>query len=581
MERISDIIDLDTSNNSKNFSTIESNRSDNISINTNASLSYLPSGLADNSNSSYALTLMEGGDELKTELKSESKEDSLFLSDPLSSPDSYFCPERIMSEVMKELRQVMNEKIFSTWFSALKLISIEPVLSEGGGHLNIAIGCPNKFSQDHLKRQYSVQLETSFKKVIRSEVVIRFEVDKEAENTRINKISIGDKTISNKANATAGLSTNSKLSLTATSGAYKSGNAQSRTNKAGTGQTAKQVSDESNLNFNYNFSNFVIGTCNQFAQAACLKVSESPGAAYNPLLIYGGVGLGKTHLANAIGNAARRRNKKVYLASSERFVSELITSLKSNSMDKFKAKFRTLDVLIIDDIQFIIGKERTQEEFFHTFNELYGKQKQIIITSDKLPQELVGLEERLRTRFSSGLSVDLQVPDFETRIAILIKKAESFGLKLSHSVAKIIAERINTNVRELEGALTRLQALCSLFSQEPSEDLALKVVDTISPLKSKELSTDSIKEAVARQFNVSINDLSGKRRTQNIALARQVAMYLCRKHVSRSFPEIGALFGGRDHSTVIHAIKTMNDRMIADESLNKHIQLITESLHRS
>jgi len=435
--------------------------------------------------------------------------------------------------------------------------------------LNIVIGCPNKFSQDHLKNQYSNALENTFKKITGSNVSLRFDILKSAPVTPkkqeqkfkipvpSNYPSQERQTVKSNPNSSNG---------------SKSPNVQ----KA----YKNNSSDESNLNFNYNFSNFVIGSCNQFAQAACLKVSESPGTAYNPLLIYGGVGLGKTHLANAIGNAARRRNKKVLLASSEKFVSELIGCIKSNTMDKFKSKFRSLDVLIIDDIQFIIGKERTQEEFFHTFNELYGKQKQIIITSDKLPKDLIGLEERLRTRFSSGLSVDLQAPDFETRIAILIKKAESFGLILTYEVAKIIADRIDTNVRELEGALTRLQALCSLFNQSPSEDMAKKVVDTISPVKLKEITTDSIKDAVARQFNVSINDLSGKRRTQNIALARQVAMFLCRKHTARSFPEIGAIFGGRDHSTVIHAIKTMNDRMVTETSLQEHMNSIINILEK-
>jgi chromosomal replication initiator protein len=241
-------------------------------------------------------------------------------------------------------------------------------------------------------------------------------------------------------------------------------------------------------------------------------------------------------------------------------------------MDKFKSRFRSLDILIIDDIQFIIGKERTQEEFFHTFNELYSNKKQIILTSDKIPQEMVGLEERLRTRFASGLSVDLQAPDFETRVAILSKKAETNGFDIPYDIAKVIANRIDTNVRELEGALTRLCAMCSLLNEKPSFEIANKVIDTIAPSKTKEVTTEKIKQVVAKQFNVSINDLSGKRRTQNIALARQIAMFLCRKYTARSFPEIGALFGGRDHSTVIHAIKSVNERLKSDVSLIKKLE---------
>ncbi len=289
-------------------------------------------------------------------------------------------------------------------------------------------------------------------------------------------------------------------------------------------------------------------------------------------LLADGVGLGKTHLANAIGNASRRRNKKVLLVSSETFVSELIASLRSNRMEQFKSKFRSLDLLIVDDIQFIIGKERTQEEFFHTFNELYNRHKQIVITSDKVPQELTGLEERLRTRFASGLSVDLQTPDFETRVAILTKKAEAEGLEVPDPVSRLVAERIDTNVRELEGALNRLKALSSLHRSPITIELAEQVLQSLSRGKTAEISSEAIQKAVAERFNVSLNDLLGKRRTQNIALARQVAMYLCRRLTGYSYPEIGALFGGRDHSTVIHANKIVTERLSLESEFRCDVQ---------
>lgn len=326
--------------------------------------------------------------------------------------------------------------------------------------------------------------------------------------------------------------------------------------------------DETNLNPKYNFSNFVVGGCNQFAHAVGLRIAENLGSAYNPLFVYGGVGLGKTHLANAIGNATVRRHKKALLVSSETFVSELIASLRGNRMDQFKAKFRSLDLLIIDDIQFIIGKERTQEEFFHTFNELHNRHKQIVITSDKTPQELVGLEERLRTRFASGLSVDLQVPDFETRVAILSKKAELESAPLSEEVCRYIAEHIDTNVRELEGALNRLCAISSLHKTPINLTLAQEVVRSLmSSRKTKELTYEFIQQTVAEAYNVSLSDLLGKRRTQNIALARQVAMYLVRRLTGYSYPEIGAFFGGRDHSTVIHANKIISERLQSETDL--------------
>ncbi len=468
--------------------------------------------------------------------------------------------DRSWEEIKSIIASGLDSKIFSAWFKPLKLNQIITIKSSGlenKDSLLLKILTPNKFFSEHIKKNYEALIKSAASSVLScSNISLEYDVcdervvPKSNQNTKALKLSSQE---------------NSKLEISSSSNIRPNQN---------------RISNDSqtNLSLNYNFSNFVVGTCNQFAHAACSKVAESPGNAYNPLLIYGGVGLGKTHLANAIGNAAKRRKKKVLLVSSEMFVTELIGSLKNNSMERFKSKFRSLDVLIIDDIQFIIGKERTQEEFFHTFNELYGKNKQIIITSDKLPQDLIGLEERLRTRFQSGLSVDLQAPDFETRVAILSNKCEQSDLKISDDILKLIAMRIDTNVRELEGALTRLQALCNLLGEKPSLQLAQKVLDTISPLKSRELTTDYIKEVVAKEFNVSVHDLSGKRRTQNIALARQVAMFLCRKHTARSFPEIGALFGGRDHSTVIHAIKSITDRMPNEESLRGQIEKIVVKL---
>lgn len=505
----------------------------------------------------------------------------------------------IWKYVTEFIKPNVDEQIYNAWFRPLSLKSISFSDKEGRKEGKALVLVPNKFSRDHIKTNYTEILETVLSESAGYKISVQFELslslpfssknssnpppinNREFNNKDKREINLNqpESALSNQRAEDSLSQSYSNRSSVSVQNPISSASSPLILKSRSNSSRAISAQDQSaiinaNLNVNYNFSNFVIGNCNQFAHAACLKVAESPGTSYNPLLIYGGVGLGKTHLANAVGNAASRRKKKVLLASSETFVSELITSLKTNSMDRFKNKFRSLDILIIDDIQFIIGKERTQEEFFHTFNELYGKQKQIIITSDKLPQDLIGLEERLRTRFASGLSVDLQPPDFETRVAILVKKAESSGVEIPSDVARIIANRIDTNVRELEGALTRLQALCSLLGEKPSIEIAQKVIDTIAPSKNKELTTDAIKQAVARQFNVSINDLTGKRRTQNIALARQVAMFLCRKHTARSFPEIGALFGGRDHSTVIHAIKCVNEKVNADEILREQIERV-------
>jgi chromosomal replication initiator protein len=299
---------------------------------------------------------------------------------------------------------------------------------------------------------------------------------------------------------------------------------------------------------------------------------------YNPLFLYGGVGLGKTHLVNAIGNAARRRGKKALLVSSETFVNELISAIRSNRMQQFKSKFRSLDLLIIDDVQFISGKERTQEEFFHTFNDLYQKNKQIIVTADKLPQDLTGVEERLRTRFASGLSADLQLPDYETRVAIINKKAEVQKISIPNEVAQFLAERVDTNVRELEGALNRLVALSRIYNSPLSLALCEEAVKDLSPESRSPITIDYIQRKIAAHYCVGLTDLIGKRRTQNIALARHVAMYLCRKLTSLSYPEIGALFGGRDHSTVIHANRTIEERMQSTPSFKSELASLAKLL---
>jgi chromosomal replication initiator protein len=334
-----------------------------------------------------------------------------------------------------------------------------------------------------------------------------------------------------------------------------------------------------NLVEKYTFENFVIGASNQFAHAACVAVANQPGDNYNPLFIYGGVGLGKTHLVNAIGHHAveQRPGLKVVYLSSESFMNELIASLRRDKMDEFKRKFRNVDILILDDVQFIAGKERTQEEFFHTFNSLYESHKQIVITSDKFPKEIPGLEDRLRNRFEWGLIADIQPPDMETRVAILQKKAEAESVKLPHDVAIFLASNIDSNVRELEGSLTRLGAFSSLTKATITVELAKDVLrNTLNGAK-REITVENIQKTICDYFNLKISDLKAKRRTQNIALPRQMAMYLCRKFTETSFPAIGDKFGGRDHSTVIHASKTIERKIKEDP----HMQTTMEKLERN
>jgi chromosomal replication initiator protein len=331
----------------------------------------------------------------------------------------------------------------------------------------------------------------------------------------------------------------------------------------------------------YLFDSFVVGASNQFAHAASRKVAEQPGEIYNPFFIYGGVGLGKTHLLNAIGNAVKERSHDIRIAylSSEMFTNEVINSIRYDKMGDFRTRYRTVDVLLIDDIQFIAGKERTQEEFFHTFNSLYEENKQIVISCDRSTKELADIELRLRSRFEMGLTADIQPPDLETRVAILTKKAEADQLAMDSDVALFLATHIKTNIRELEGSLLRLSAYSSLTGRRITVDLAKEVLrDTISDTRTV-VSVDHILRTVAERFQMKTNDLKSKRRTKTVVYPRQLAMYLCRTLTDSSFPEIGRQFGGKDHSTVIHAVRLITDQLQHDQQTRTTIDSLIKVIH--
>ena len=339
-------------------------------------------------------------------------------------------------------------------------------------------------------------------------------------------------------------------------------------------------SQSSGLNTRYTFSSFVVGNSNQFCHAAALRVAEQPGLSYNPLFIYGGVGLGKTHLLHAIGNSVLAKNPKakVVYMSSETFTNELIQALRNAKMDEFKQKIRSVDVLLIDDIQFMSGKERTQEEFFHTFNTLYNAKHQIVITSDKIPHEIAGLEERLKTRFSWGLIADIQAPEYETRLAILKERAAAEGIDIPQEVSEYVAENISSNVRELEGAFTKLHAVSSLQGHPVTLELCRSALRPLLHTKSSNISIDEIKKVVAEFFNIKVSDMVSKRRTKNLSFPRHIAMYLCRKHTTASYPEIGLQFGGRDHSSVIHAANVVAAKIAVDNSIGAIISKLEQRL---
>ena len=338
---------------------------------------------------------------------------------------------------------------------------------------------------------------------------------------------------------------------------------------------------ENTLNAKYTFDSFVVGSCNQFAHAAAEAIVEAPGKTYNPMFIYGGVGLGKTHLMHATGHAIRAKNPHMRVAyiSSEKFMNELINAIRYDSTQVFREKYRSIDVLLMDDVQFLAGKERTQEEFFHTFNALHNDQKQIVITSDCPPREIPTLEERLHSRFEWGLIADMEPPDLETKVAILKRKADQDGVDLPDEIAFFIANKVKSNVRELEGTLVRLIAISSLRGLPLSKMLAQDAMKNIIDAETAEgITIDRITKMVANHFNLALEEIKSKNNSRNISFPRQVAMYLCKRLTQHSFPEIGRAFGGKHHTTVMHSVEKIEKKIKEDREFHKEISEFIDNL---
>lgn len=435
-----------------------------------------------------------------------------------------------MGTNLNVLKNEMSEVSFNTWMKSCNPISI----SED----TIKISVPNSFTRDILNNRYKDLVANSIQGICSKLYKLEFLISSE--------VALEEK---NKAIKIKGSPLNEEISNT--------------------------------LNPKYTFDSFVIGNSNRFAHAASLAVAEAPAKAYNPLFIYGGVGLGKTHLMHAIGHyiLENNPNAKVEYVSSEKFTNELINAIKHDKNEEFRNKYRHVDVLLIDDIQFIAGKEGTQEEFFHTFNALHDANKQIILSSDRPPKEIPTLEDRLRSRFEWGLIADIQVPDFETRMAILKKKADLERLNVPNEVMVYVATKIKSNIRELEGALIRIVAYSSLTNRAVSVDLASEALkDIISKKQGKSITIESIQDIVSSYFNLRVEDFKSQRRTRNVAYPRQIAMYLSRKLTDMSLPKIGEEFGGRDHTTVIHAYEKISENLKTDEGLQSTVDDITKKL---
>ncbi|SDY34408.1 chromosomal replication initiator protein [Salimicrobium album] len=439
----------------------------------------------------------------------------------------------LWNATLEQMKEKISKPSFETWLKATKAHSLDED--------TLTIIAPNEFARDWLENQYQKLIKETLIEVTGSELKTKFIIPETKEE------SLEDVKLSSKPPD------------------LKDG----------------EESPTSMLNSKYTFDTFVIGSGNRFAHAASLAVAEAPARAYNPLFIYGGVGLGKTHLMHAIGHYVldHNPNAKVVYITSEKFTNEFINSIRDNKAVNFRNKYRSVDVLLIDDIQFLAGKEQTQEEFFHTFNTLHEESKQIVISSDRPPKEIPTLEDRLRSRFEWGLITDITPPDLETRIAILRKKAKAEGLEIPNEVMLYIANQIDTNIRELEGALIRVVAYSSLINRDINASLAAEALKDIIPNKKpKVITIGDIQEVVAEKFNIRMEDFPAKKRTKSVAFPRQVAMYLSRELTDASLPKIGEEFGGRDHTTVIHAHEKITNMLSNDQQLHRELDEITEQL---
>lgn len=444
-----------------------------------------------------------------------------------------------VDEIWQKALDIMEKQVskpsFETWLKSAKPFQFN--------NYNLVIEVPNDFAKDWLESRYYDLIKDSLEEVINHDVGITFVLPNSMEP-------------SNPQN-------------------YVNNNILPQQ------KLAQEEVIPTFLNPKYTFDTFVVGNSNRFAHAASLAVAESPAKSYNPLFIYGGVGLGKTHLMQAIGHFVIDNNSSttVVYVSSEKFTNELINSIRDDKTVEFRNKYRNMDILLIDDIQFLAGKERTQEEFFHTFNDLYEANKQIIISSDRPPKEIPTLEDRLRSRFEWGLITDIQPPDFETRIAILRKKAKIENLQVPNDVISYIADHIQSNIRELEGALVRVMAYSSLNHSPITTELASEALKDILPAqKPKPISIDLIQKIVAEYYNLRIDDFKTKKRTRSVAFPRQIAMYLSRELTDNSLPKIGDEFGGRDHTTVMHAHEKITTDLEKDTALQLTLQELKKAI---
>ncbi len=446
--------------------------------------------------------------------------------------------EQIWQAAQEELRFQLSKPSYETWLKNASLVGREKNAFK--------IGVPTKLAKDWLEDRYSAMIKETLSAIVSGDVSVAFEVVPGQTEPRNGK-------------ATVAVADEPPAEV-----------------------EDPVLTEASQLNPKFQFQHFVVGNNSRFAHAACRAVAETPAKAYNPLFLYGGVGLGKTHLMHAIGHAVleKHHRRRVAYVTSEKFMNEMITSIQEGRMNDFRTRYRTVDVLLVDDIQFLAGKDRTQEEFFHTFNSLHELNKQIVISSDRPPKEIPTLEDRLRSRFQWGLIADIQAADFETRVAILKSKVGPYARLVPEDVLSFIAHKIQKNIRELEGALIRVIAHASLNRSAVNVEMAAKLLqDVIPSTENRTLSVDTISRTVASFYHISLEEMKGKRRDKHIVFPRQVAMFLIREETASSLPAIGQAFGGRDHTTVLHSYEKISTDSKEDQRLQADLRKLREILY--
>jgi len=450
------------------------------------------------------------------------------------------------------LSRELSPQQFKTWIQPLILLSLDD--SED----SLTIGAPNRFKLDWIKKTFADRFQELATQYFGRPINIAFALTPEAGSASVTPSPV----------------TTPEAAMLNTSSASE------QEASTSTDESAFEIEDHSKLNPNLTFDTFVTGKANQLARAASIQVAHNPGTSYNPMFLYGGVGLGKTHLIHAIGNhlLKEKPNARIRYIHAEQYVSDVVRAYQQKAFDRFKRYYHSLDLLLIDDIQFFSGKSRTQEEFFYAFEALLSNKAQVIITSDTYPKEMAGIDDRLISRFDSGLTVAIEPPELEMRVAILMKKAVSEGIPMTEDVAFFVAKHLRSNVRELEGALRKILAFVRFHGREVTIEVARTALKDLLSIQNRQISVENIQKAVADFYSIKVADMYSKKRPANIARPRQIAMFMAKELTQKSLPEIGELFGGRDHTTVLHAVRKIGDERAHDGQLNHEIHVIEQTL---